>query len=255
MLLVVDAGNTNVVFGVYDGDILVATWRMATQQNKTADEIGAFLLELMRRWNIEKEQIDDIIIASVVPSIMYPLEHCMRKYLEKNVIVVDETMDLGIHIQLDNSKEVGADRLVNAAVAYELYGGPLIIIDFGTATTFCAVDSHGNYLGGAICPGIKVSVNALYQNAAKLPLIELVQPQEVIGRNTVAAMQSGVILGYTGQVEYLTRKFKEQIGEAKVIATGGLARMIASDTNAIDVVDPQLTLKGLHLLYQKNAAK
>lgn len=255
MLLVVDAGNTNIVFGVYDGEQLTATWRMATQQNKTADEIGSFLLELMHRWDIEKEQIDDIIIASVVPSIMYPLEHCMRKYLGKSAIIVDDTMDLGIQIQLDNPKEVGADRLVNAAVAYELYGGPLVIIDFGTATTFCAVDAHGNYLGGAICPGIKVSVNALYQNAAKLPLIELVQPQEVIGRNTVAAMQSGVILGYTGQVEYLTRKFKEQIGDAKVIATGGLARMIASDTDAIDVVDPQLTLKGLHMLYRKNAVK
>lgn len=255
MLLVIDAGNTNIVFGIYDGEQLIATWRMATQQNKTADEIGSFLLELMRQWNIAKEQIEDIIIASVVPSIMYSMEHCMRKYLGKKAIVVDDTMDLGIQIQLDNPKEVGADRLVNAAVAYELYGGPLIIIDFGTATTFCAVDKNGNYLGGAICPGIKVSVNALYQNAAKLPLIELVKPQEVIGRNTVAAMQSGVILGYTGQVEYLTRKFKEQIGEAKVIATGGLARMIASDTDAIDIVDPQLTLKGLHMLYRKYTAK
>lgn len=255
MLLVVDAGNTNIVFGVYDGENLIATWRMATQQNKTADEIGAFLLELMRCKNIEKEQIEDIIIASVVPNMMYPLEHCMRKYLGINALVVDYHMDLGIQIALEHPKEVGADRLVNAAAAYALYGGPLVIIDFGTATTFCAVDKDGNYLGGAICPGVKVSVNALYQNAAKLPLIELVQPQEVIGSNTVAAMQSGVILGYTGQVEYLTRKFKEQIGEATVVATGGLARMIASDTDAIDVVDAELTLKGLHMLYRRAKAK
>ncbi len=255
MLLVIDAGNTNIVFGVYDGEHLVATWRMATQQNKTADEFGLFLLELMRHWGMEKEQITDVIIASVVPSIMYPLEHCMRKYLGKNALVVTNEMDLGITIQMDQPQEVGADRLVNAAVAYALYGGPIIIIDFGTATTFCAVTKEGAYIGGAICPGVKVSVNALYQNAAKLPLIELVQPGKVIGSNTVEAMQSGVILGYTGQVEYLTRRFKEEIGDAKVIATGGLARMIASDTDTIDVVDPQLTLKGLHMLYHKNKPK
>ncbi len=256
MLLVIDAGNTNIVFGIYDDrEQLLATWRMATQQNKTADEFGLFLLELMRHWGMKKEQITDVIIASVVPSIMYPLEHCMRKYLGKNALVVSNKMDLGITIQMDQPQEVGADRLVNAAVAYALYGGPIIIIDFGTATTFCAVTKEGAYIGGAICPGVKVSVNALYQNAAKLPLIELVQPRNVIGSNTVEAMQSGVILGYTGQVEYLTRRFKEEIGDAKVIATGGLARMIASDTDTIDVVDPQLTLKGLHMLYHKNKPK
>lgn len=252
MLLVIDVGNTNIAFGVYDGDVLAATWRMSTVKNKTSDEIGIFLLDILKIKNIEKELVTDCIISSVVPPIMYSLTHAVRKYMAVEPIVVNNEMDFGLKIKYENASEVGADRLVNAYAAYEMYGGPLVIIDFGTATTFCAVSDKGEYLGGAICPGVKISLEALYENTAKLPRVDIGKPKNVIGASTVEAMRSGTFYSYVGGVDYIAGKFKQELGEnTKVVATGGLARLIAEDSCLIDIVNPNITIEGLNMLYKK----
>lgn len=254
MILVIDVGNTNTVFGVYDGKKLLNHWRMETSKGKTSDEYGMFIVSLLSYEKIDVGKIEAVVIASVVPPIMYSLEHAIRKYFKLEPMVVGTGIKTGINIKYENPREVGADRIINAVAALELYGGPLIIVDFGTATTFCAVSSKGEYLGGVICPGIKISAEALFQKTAKLPKIDLVKPETVIGRNTVSSMQSGIIYGYVGEVDYIVRRMKKEMKEdnIKVIATGGLARLIASESETIDEINGLLTLEGLRIIYERN---
>ena len=254
MLLVIDVGNTNIVFGVYQKSNLLASWRLQTDKNRTSDEFGITILDLIKYENIDYKNIDAVIISSVVPPIMYSLEHAVRKYFELEPVVVNHGMKTNLNICIDNPKELGSDRIVNSVAAVELYGVPLIIIDFGTATTFCVINSNKEYIGGAICPGIKISTEALYQYAAKLPRIELAKPETVICKNTVTSMQSGIIYGYAGQVDYLVSRMKEELCEEdiKVIATGGLAPLIASESKQIQQTNSLLTLEGLRILYEKN---
>ncbi len=254
MILVMDVGNTNTVLGVYEGKKLLYSWRMGTDKEKTSDEIGMFIVSLFNNEGLEKTAIQAVIIASVVPPVMYTLEHAISKYLKLSPIIVGPGVKTGINLKTENPREVGADRIVNAVAAYEIYGGPLIVVDFGTATTFCAISSKGEYLGGVICPGIKISAEALFQKAAKLPRIELVKPENIIGKNTVASMQAGIVYGYTGKVDFIVNRMKKEMKEdnIKVIATGGLARLIASESSVIDELNGMLTLEGLRIIYEKN---
>lgn len=254
MILVMDVGNTNIVLGAYEGNKLIRHWRMGTDKEKTSDEFGIFFVNLFRNENIDVTKIEAVVVASVVPPIMYSLEHAVRKYFKVEPIVVGPGVKTGINIKCENPREVGADRIVNAVAALELYGGPLIIVDFGTATTFCAVTSRGEYLGGVICPGIKISSDALFQRASKLPRIELIKPECVIGRNTVSSMQAGIVYGYVGQVDYIVKRMITEMKEEniRVIATGGLARLIASESETIDEINGMLTLEGLRIIYERN---
>lgn len=257
MILVVDVGNTNIVLGVYDDDKLIADWRLSTDSKRTADEYGIQVSQLFINSELTAAQIEGVIISSVVPDIMYSLEHMIRKYFKKTPVVVGPGVKTGINIKYDNPKEVGADRIVNAVAAYEKYKRSLILIDFGTATTFCAIRANGDYIGGTICPGIRISSDALYERAAKLPRVELVKPATVICKNTVNSMQAGIVYGYIGQVDYIVSKMKKEmmkLGEKEpyVICTGGLAKLISADSTCIDKIEPFLTLEGLKIIYEKN---
>lgn len=253
MIFVFDVGNTNIVLGLYENDELKHHWRIHTSREKTEDEYGMLILDLFRHVNIHKEQIEGIIISSVVPPIMFALERMCVKYFNQRPLVVGPGIKTGLNIKYENPREVGADRIVNAVAAIHEYDSPLIIVDFGTATTYCYINEHKQYMGGAIAPGINISTEALYTKAAKLPRIEIAKPEGVIGKNTVNAMQAGILYGYVGQVEGIVKRMKEQTSiEPKVIATGGLANLIAAESNVIDHVDPFLTLKGLLLIYDKN---
>ncbi|WP_137792154.1 type III pantothenate kinase [Bacillus sp. E(2018)] len=253
MIFVFDVGNTNIVLGLYENDELKHHWRIHTSREKTEDEYGMLILDLFRHVNIHKEQIEGIIISSVVPPIMFALERMCVKYFNQRPIVVGPGIKTGLNIKYENPREVGADRIVNAVAAIHEYDAPLIIVDFGTATTYCYINENKQYMGGAIAPGINISTEALYTKAAKLPRIEIAKPEGVIGKNTVNAMQAGILYGYVGQVEGIVKRMKEQSQvEPKVIATGGLANLIAAESNVIDHVDPFLTLKGLLLIYDKN---
>lgn len=257
MVLVLDVGNTNIVIGVYNNKQLVGDWRLSTDFNRTSDEYGSQITHLFTLSKINILEIEGVIISSVVPNIMYSLEHMIRKYFKLDPIIVGPGVKTGINIKYDNPKEVGADRIVNAVAAHERYNSSLIIIDFGTATTFCAIRKNGDYLGGTISPGIKISSDALFERAAKLPRVELVIPGSVICRNTVNSMQAGIIYGYIGQVEYIVSMMKKEmktLGEKVpiVIATGGLANLISSESKYIDKVESDLTLEGLRIIYEKN---
>lgn len=254
MLMVMDVGNTNVALGVYSHDKLLTSWRLATDRNKTADEIGIMVLDLFRYSKVSNREIKGIILSSVVPNVMRALEEMCKKYFGLEPLVVGPGVKTGMNIRYDDPKEVGADRIVNAIGGYELYGGPLIIIDFGTATTFCAISDRGEYLGGCISPGIRISTDALFQHAAKLPRIELVKPPQVIGKNTVTSMQAGIIYGYIGQVDYIVRHMKKELHapKAKVIATGGLANLISQGSDTVDEINEDLTLEGLRIIYGRN---
>ena len=254
MLLAVDVGNTNIVLGLFHKDELKMSWRISTDKNKSADELGILIAQLFEYNKLSLEMVSDVIISSVVPSIMYSLQHMSLKYCKCEAIVIGPGIKTGMNVKYDNPKQVGADRIVNAVAGYKKYGGPLIIVDFGTATTFCAITEDFKYLGGTIAPGIKISSDALYQNAAKLTKVELVKPDRVICKNTTESIQSGVLLGYVGLVEYIVKRMKKELKapNAKVIATGGLASMISEETDCIDHIDRLLTLEGLLYIYKLN---
>ena len=254
MLLVFDVGNTNMVIGIYKDKSLVKDWRICTDIHKTSDEYGMLIGNLLAHDNIDIKSIDDVIISSVVPNVMHALENFCIKYCEKKPMIVGPGIKTGLNIKYDNPKQVGADRIVNAVAAIEKYGSPLIIVDFGTATTFCAISDKAEYLGGTICPGLKISSEALFNGAAKLPRVELIKPGKTICKDTVEAMQAGIIYGYVGQVEKIISMMKKELGseDIKVIATGGLSTLIHSETDSIDYVDKFLTLEGLRLRHAKN---
>lgn len=254
MLFVIDIGNTNIVLGAFKGDDLVASWRMTTKTPRTSDEYGLFMYNLFLNKGIDKNGIKDVIIASVVPNIMYSLVNGIIKYFDTTPIIVGPGVKTGIDIRTDNPKEVGADRIVNTVSAYDTYGGPAIVIDFGTATTYDVVTDDGIFSAAITSPGIKICANALWQKAAKLPEIEIKKPSSILAKNTITSMQAGLVYGYIGQVEYIVKKIKEEMKrpDMKVIATGGLAKIIYSETDVIDVYDPMLTLKGLKIIYDKN---
>jgi type III pantothenate kinase len=257
MILLVDVGNTNIVLGVQKEDSYIASWRISTDANKTSDEFSIQVMQLFIQNGLDPKDVQGIIISSVVPNVMHSLENMIRKCFNIEPIIVGPGIKTKINIKYDNPKEVGADRIVNAVAAYEIYKRPMIIIDFGTATTFCAITRSADYLGGCIVPGIKISSDALFERAAKLPRVELEMPSGIICKNTVNGMQAGMLYGYIGQVEYIVKKMKKEMQisndeEPLVVATGGLANLISKNTDVIDRVNPDLTLEGLKILYRKN---
>ena len=260
MLLAFDVGNTNIVLGVFKGSKMIASWRLETDNKKSADEYGMIISQLFKYEGLEMENVKDIIISTVVPSVLYTLQHLSMKYFNRKAMVIGPGIKTGLIVKYDNPKQVGADRIVNAVAAHAKYGGPLIIIDFGTATTFCAVTEKAEYIGGTIAPGLKISSEALFEKTSKLPKVELEEPGHVICRNTINSMQSGLVYGHMGMVDYIIKKMKKELlaytgdenKEVKVIATGGLATLIDAGIDSIDNVDKMLTLEGLQLIYEKN---
>lgn len=259
MLLAFDVGNTNIVLGVFKDDKMITNWRLETDNNKSADEYGMIINQLFRYEGLDVSDVKDVIISTVVPSVLYTLQHLSQKYFHRRAIVIGPGIKTGLVVKYDNPKQVGSDRIVNAVAAHAKYGGPLIIIDFGTATTFCAISEKAEYIGGTIAPGLKISSEALFEKTAKLPKVELEEPGHVICRNTINSMQSGLVYGHMGMVDYIVKKMKKELKEydnssrdAKVIATGGLASLIDSGIDSIDHVDKMLTLEGLKLIYEKN---
>ena len=256
MLLAIDVGNTNIVLGVFDKTTLVQSWRLQTQRERTADELGLLVEGLFAHAGIDKSRIHGIIIGSVVPPLTSSTVAMAQRYLGVKAFVVDPERNAGMPILTDNPAEVGAHRIVNAIAAHEQFGGngrPLIVCDFGTATTLDAVTGKGEYLGGAMCPGVTISADALFQRAARLPRIDVRKPSRVVGRTTVGAMESGLFYGYVGMVEGLVRRMSDELGgNAISVATGGLADVIAPETKLIDHVDVDLTLRGLRIVWQRN---
>ena len=256
MLLVLDIGNTNVTLGVFEGSALKSTWRLATDARRMPDEYGFFMANIMSYRGVQPSDITGACICSVVPPLIPTFEEVCRNYFAVQPLTVSAGVKTGISIQYDSPRDVGTDRVADAVAALRLYGGPVIVVDFGTATVFDAVSADGKYLGGALAPGINLSADALYQSTSQLRRVELVPPATAIGKNTVAAMQSGLIFGYIGLVEGMVARFKSELGpEAKVIATGGLAELMARETTVFDAVNPDLTLLGLRMIYDLNLNK
>lgn len=253
MILTMDVGNTNIKTALFEGQEMQKYWRISTSKTYTSDEYGLLLSGLFAHEGVDLEDVEGIAISSVVPTINFTLEHMCKNYFGKTPMLVAPGIKTGINLKYENPRELGSDRIANAVAAYEEYGGPCIFIDFGTATTFGALDKNGSFLGGCICPGIKLASEALVRDTAKLPRFELVKPDHVIGKTTVANLQSGLIYGYIGQVEYLVRQIRKELGAPKafVVATGGMAVLVADDTS-INKLDGLLTLKGLRILYERN---
>jgi type III pantothenate kinase len=253
MLLAIDAGNSNITLGLYDGETPGPRWRLATVHSRTADEYGLLLDDLLEHAGFEVEAVDAVVMASVVPPLTGVLEEASKRYLGRTALVVDAGVKTGVRIRYDDPKQVGADRVVDTVAIRHLYGGPACCVDFGTATTFDAISAEGDYLGGAIAPGIGIAADALFQRAAKLPRVDLVRPPALIGKNTVHSIQSGLLFGYVGLVEGMVARFRKELGpEMKVVATGGLAETVAKETAAIDIVAPWLTLDGLRIVHAMN---
>jgi type III pantothenate kinase len=253
MLLAIDIGNTNITLGLYDGERLGPRWRFATGRGRTPDEYGTLLMSVVRHAGIDMRAIKAAAMASVVPPLTGTLAEVCRQYLGCEPMIVDGTCNTGVRIRCDEPEQVGADRLVDAAAAYKLHGGPACVVDFGTATTFDAISREGDYLGGAISPGIAIAADALFQRAAKLPRVDIQRPPAAIGRNTAHSLQSGLLFGYVGLVEGMVARFRAELGpETRVIATGGLAEVIAKETKAISIIAPWLTLDGLRLIHDLN---
>ena len=256
MLLAIDSGNTNIVFAVFYNDGTIHTkWRSSTDGNRTADEFGIWLEQLMQLANLKREDISSAIISTVVPANLYTLKTLCKKYFQCDPLIIGEPgIELGINIEIDRPDDVGADRLVNTVSAHQRYGGPLIIVDFGTATTFDVVGSDGSYQGGIIAPGVNLSLEALHRAAARLPRIAVERPERIVGKGTIPAMQSGIFWGYIGLIEGLVFRIrKEYENEMPVIATGGLSPLFARSTDVIEKTDEELTLKGLYTIYQLNS--
>jgi type III pantothenate kinase len=252
MLLAIDIGNTNVVWGIYEGQTLKGHWRLATEASKTADEYGILFVNILQQAGIDTHRITDAILSSVVPSLTAVFEEMVETYFKHTPLIVSSDLDMGLQIAYPNPLEIGSDRLVNAAAAYARYKTCLIIVDFGTATTVCAISSHGEYLGGAIAPGLGIASEALFTRTAKLPKVDLARPKTVIGKDTAGSMQSGLIFGYAGLVDELVTRMQVELGQkATVLATGGLASLIAPECRTIQEVRPFLTLEGLELIYRK----
>lgn len=254
MILAIDVGNTNITFGVFAGKRLMTTFRMMAKTPRTSDEYGIGIRELLRENRVEPSKINGSIIASVVPNVMHSLTGAIRRYLQIEPLVVSAGIRTGIRITAENPKEIGPDRIVDVVAAYEKYGGPVLVLDFGTATTYDLVTEDGRFGVGITAPGIRISAKALWEDTAKLPEIEIKKPDSILARETVSSMQAGLVYGQIGQTEYIIRQVKKETGyeNLKVVATGGLGRIIADETDAIDVYDSSLTLDGLRILYEKN---
>lgn len=253
MLIGIDIGNTDFTIGFFQGEKILDTFRMRSKIKRTSDEYGMFMLDAIKYRGYSVDDVEDVIISSVVPDVMHSFTSAIIKYLKLRPIIVGPGIKTGIKIKTNNPKETGADRIVDAVAAYELYKGPVIVIDFGTATTYDLVSEHGEFLGGVITPGLGTAAKVLSQQAAKLPEIEIRKPERIVAKDTVTSMQAGSFFGYIGQTEYIIRKIKEESGysDAFVVATGGLGKMVSQETTTIDCYDANLTLKGLQIIYEK----
>lgn len=258
MLLVVDVGNTNMVFGVFDGEKLIANWRLSTQSGRTADETGLMIRNLFEYSEVSVNEVEAVIVSSVVPHVMYSTLNGIKKFLRRDPIVVRAGIKTGINLRMENPKEMGTDRIVNLVAAYEIYGGPAIVVDYSTATTYDVVSEKGEFLTGITAPGLQTCADALYQKAANLPKFEIVSTGSVMTKNTVESMQAGLVFGHIGEAKYIIEEIRKHFAcpGMKVIATGGLARVIHEEgTGIFDVYDPVLALKGLRLIYEKNRGR
>ena len=257
MLLAIDIGNTNITIGLFDKEEIVGTFRMTTKIPRTSDEYGTFLYNLLHSKGMHRDDVNAAIMASVVPDVNHHIINGLIKYFNVNPILVGPGIKTGIKIAIPNPKEVGADRIVDAVAAYYLYGGPVIVVDFGTATTYDLITENGAFTAGITSPGIRISANALWNDTAKLPEIEIEKPASILAKDTISSMQAGLVYGCIGQTEYIIKKIKEESGlvNAKVVATGGLGKLIADNTDSIDVYNQMLTMEGLRLIYEKTSGK
>lgn len=257
MILVIDVSNTNMVFGVFDGDVLKASWRLSTQGGRTSDETGLLIRSLFEYSEVSVAEVEAVIVSSVVPDVMYSMLNGIRKFLKMEPMIVRAGMKTGINLRMENPKEMGTDRIVNLVAAYEIYGGPAIVIDYSTATTFDVVSGTGEFLTGITAPGLEICADALYQKAAKLPKFEIVSPRSMITHNTVESMQAGLVYGHIGEALYIIEEIRRHfcLPEMKVIATGGFAKVIQEEKKIFDVYDPVLALHGLRLIYEKNKGR
>lgn len=254
MILVIDVGNTNMTFGVYDQAEMIGTFRMMTKTPRTSDEYGVMMITLLENKGVSTEQIEGTVVASVVPDVMHALTGGIVRYIGNQPLIVGPGVKTGIRVVTENPRAIGADRIVDAVAAYEKYGGPVLVLDFGTATTYDLVTADGNFAAGITAPGIRISSEALWKQTAKLPNIEIKKPKSILAQETISSMQAGLVYGQIGQTEYIIRKVKEEsaLPELKVVATGGLGRLISEETDFIDIYDSALTLDGLRIIYDKN---